>query len=762
IMPPVAYPCSRNISAHCSMLTGTYPPYHGVHRNREYQLSDSQITLAEILREQGYATGGIISSFTLDKMFGTDQGFDIYHDRFGGAAGSDNNLERRGVEASRLACDYLAEHQDEDFFLFLHYFDPHEIYQPPAPFADEYADDLYAGEIAYTDQCVGQVIEQLKKLDLFDSTLIIIVGDHGESRGEHGESTHGYYIYQSTIHIPFIIRAPGIAQPRVIKKTVSLVDVIPTVLSYLDIPIPEPVQGQDLSGYLQGENPLPDGRDVYVETLIPIQYDCNPLQGMVGARWSYIHSKAPELYNLEQDPAQLNNLAAQEPQQVRLMSGHLQEIVSQQGKNESSDNHLRLDADNLRRLESLGYVGKSITNDTLDLDPSKKDAKEMIQYHEYSQAATMSFNKGEYAQARTVCLKIIERWPDDSTGPCSLLMKIAFKTNNPAEVIKYGQLYFKLVEAEPANGEAETAAKIEKLTYYYSMMVQSAIILEMNDMAVEYSIKSLKLNPNNPDIINNSALAYFRQGNHDKAFELWHQVLRIKPEAAEVYGDLGMAYYQTGDLDKATKNLNQALQLQPDMTVARKILQAISKSTQLDPLVDQYTKELQDNPNDPVVHNQLAQVYFQKCLYELAIKNWRQALQFKPDWPEVHNNMGQAFFMLRQLDKAQEHWRRAIQLKPDWPEACKNLAWLLATSPEPELLRPAEALELALRAAELSQYENTSVLETLSVAYAVNNKIDEAISTAQKAIELATTTGNLTLAEKFRNYIQKLREKRDG
>ncbi len=619
-------PVPLTLPAHCSMLTGTYPPYHGVHRNREYQLSDSQVTLAEILREQGYATGGIISSFTLDKMFGTAQGFDIYHDRFGGAAGSDNNLERRGAEASRLACDYLAEHQYEDFFLFLHYFDPHEIYQPPAPFADEYADDLYAGEIAYTDQCVGQVIEQLKKLDLFDSTLIIIVGDHGESLGEHGESTHGYYIYQSTIHVPFIIRAPGIAQPRTINHTASLVDVVPTVLSYLDIPIPEQVQGQDLSGYLQGENPLPDGRDVYMETLIPIQYDCNPLQGVVGARWSYIHSKAPELYNLEQDPAQLNNLAAQEPQQVRLMSGHLQEIVSQQDKNESADNHLRLDADSRRRLESLGYVGRSITDDTLDLDPSKKDAKEMIQYHEYSQAATISFNKGEYAQARTVCLKVIERWPDDSTGPCSLLMKIAFKTNNPAEVIKYGQLYFKLVEAEQKDREAETAAKIEKLTYYYSMMVQSAITLEMNDMAVEYSIKCLKLNPNNPDIINNSALAYFRQGNHDKAIELWRQLLRIKPDAAE---------------------------------------------------------------------------------------------------------------------------------------ACNNLAWLLATSPEEKLFRPTEALELALRAAELSQYENTRFLETLSVVYAVNNRIDEAISTAQKAIELATTAGNLILAEKFRKYIQKFKEKRN-
>ena len=199
--------------AHCSMLTGTYPPFHQVHDNFESELDDSNITLAEILQNNGYNTGAIISSFVLDQQFGINQGFEYYHDKFTPSADGNEPEERPGEQASRLACDFLTDSTDHPFFLFLHYFDPHIDYNPPEPFAGRYSENLYAGEIAYVDYCIGLVIDQLKKLGLYDSTLIIIVGDHGESLGEHGEAEHGYFIYQSTVHIPFILRAPGMSNP---------------------------------------------------------------------------------------------------------------------------------------------------------------------------------------------------------------------------------------------------------------------------------------------------------------------------------------------------------------------------------------------------------------------------------------------------------------------------------------------------------------------------------------------------------------------
>ena len=190
-------PVPITLPAHSSMLTGTIPPYHGVHDNGEYQLDQSNVTLAEILKQSGFTTGGIISAFVLDSAFGIDQGFDTYNDRFEKERRTVGDIsERIGAEASRFAITWLQQHKDEKFFLFLHYFDPHADYLPPEPFASKFARNPYAGEIAYTDHCIGLVLNKLKELQLYDSTLIIITGDHGEMRHEHGESTHSYFIYQ--------------------------------------------------------------------------------------------------------------------------------------------------------------------------------------------------------------------------------------------------------------------------------------------------------------------------------------------------------------------------------------------------------------------------------------------------------------------------------------------------------------------------------------------------------------------------------------
>ncbi|MHC4389458.1 MAG: sulfatase, partial [Planctomycetota bacterium] len=239
-------PIPLTLPAHCSMFTGTYPLYHGVHDNLGNILAEFNTTIAEILRTRGYSTAAIVSSFVLDKKFGTNQGFDSYNDTFVQPIGPQDSLQRRGEEASRFACSYLEQNRDDPFFLFLHYFDAHDDYIPPEPFASEYADDPYAGEIAYTDHCIAQVIDKLKSLDLYDSSLIIIVGDHGEALGDHGEAYHGYYIYQSTVRVPFIIRPPKCRKPKAVDNIVSLVDVVPTILAYLGIEVPPHVQGQDL------------------------------------------------------------------------------------------------------------------------------------------------------------------------------------------------------------------------------------------------------------------------------------------------------------------------------------------------------------------------------------------------------------------------------------------------------------------------------------------------------------------------------------
>ena len=235
----VIAPVPLTLPSHCSMLTGTNPTYHGVHDNLMYRLDDeSNVTLAELARQHGFTTGAIVSASVLDARFGLQQGFESY-DQVGGAGAAAGNLQERSAgQTNTVALDWLNRHRAERFFLFLHYYDPHLPYTPPPPFASRYAADPYDGEIAYADECVGQIIARLKELDLYDSTLIVLVGDHGEMLGEHGEKSHDYFIYQSAIRVPMVIRAPGLHESRRIKSIAAVIDVVPTVCRLLAIEPP--------------------------------------------------------------------------------------------------------------------------------------------------------------------------------------------------------------------------------------------------------------------------------------------------------------------------------------------------------------------------------------------------------------------------------------------------------------------------------------------------------------------------------------------
>jgi len=246
------------------MLTGMIPPYHGVHDNINYRLSDSTVTLAELLRGNGFQTAAVIGAFVLDSQSGIGQGFDTFDDQLvAGGASAGARPERRAGEVTRIGNAWLAERSSTPFFLFLHYFDPHDPYTPPEPFASRFKNSPYAGEIAYTDQAVGEVIDKLKDLDLYDSSIIIIVSDHGESLGEHGESTHGYFVYHSTTKVPLIIKLPGRREAKRVDEIVSLVDIVPTVLSRLGLPLPEKLQGEDLSPHLLGDVTDRTPRQIY-------------------------------------------------------------------------------------------------------------------------------------------------------------------------------------------------------------------------------------------------------------------------------------------------------------------------------------------------------------------------------------------------------------------------------------------------------------------------------------------------------------------
>ena len=233
------------LPSHCSLLTGTYPLYNQVHNNGFYYLDHSHLTLAEVLREEGFKTAAFVSSFTVDSRFGIDQGFDSYDDTFDADEILKNfRSEKRAEKVFTSFSHWLDRNFDQKFFCWVHFFDPHVPYDPPSPFKEEFPERPYDGEIAYMDYYIGRIVDKLKTKNIFDKTFIILAGDHGEAFGEKDEIDHGYFIYDATLRIPLILHFPKrLPSNKVVESRARLIDIAPTVLEMLTIPVVKEIQG---------------------------------------------------------------------------------------------------------------------------------------------------------------------------------------------------------------------------------------------------------------------------------------------------------------------------------------------------------------------------------------------------------------------------------------------------------------------------------------------------------------------------------------
>jgi arylsulfatase A-like enzyme len=372
----VVTPVPLTLPAHSSMLTGLYPTSHGVHGNLDYKLEAEHVTLAEVLKRKGYHTGAIVSSYVLDSTFGLDQGFDEYDDDFENVVKTSHYTERRGDEATERALEWLENNKGRPWFLFLHYYDPHWRYEPPEPFKSKFSMNLYAGEIAYVDYHLEKVLDKLKKLGVYDSTVIILTADHGEMLGEHGEADHGYFIYNSAVYVPLILRVPGNTGPERVISTVSINDILPTVCQIIGVDSPEGMSGYSLLRDVEkGES----DRHLYCESYVPAKHRANVLLGLITQKWKYIQTTHPELYDLESDWQEQNNLCEAEPKRAHFLREHLREML--QTTQKDSYKNIELSDEQRRKLESLGYIGSVSVDASIAFDTNKPDPKEYIKFH---------------------------------------------------------------------------------------------------------------------------------------------------------------------------------------------------------------------------------------------------------------------------------------------------------------------------------------------------------------------------------------------
>ncbi|MCG8461447.1 MAG: sulfatase-like hydrolase/transferase, partial [Holophagales bacterium] len=361
--------------AHASLLSGLYPPEHGVRNNGLHEVPEEVDTLAELLAAEGYHTGAFVSASVLERRYGLDQGFHRYDDDL--SAGRERHRymvpDRPAGAAVDSALEWLGSLPvKEPFFLWLHLYDPHAPYSPPEPFRERYADRPYQGEIAYMDTQIARLLEHPK---IGPEAVVAVVGDHGESLGEHGEQTHAILAYDSTLHVPFLLQVPGAVTGTRVPAPVSHVDVLPTLLAAVGFASPAELRGRNLLAPAQADSPPPL---IYSETYLPYySYGWSKLKAVRRGLLKYIDAPEPELYDLHADPRELSNQHAHQPGAAHDLARDLAELEAAIGDPERESRH-ELDADSEEKLRSLGYLSAGTVRES---PGGRLDPKHMVHLH---------------------------------------------------------------------------------------------------------------------------------------------------------------------------------------------------------------------------------------------------------------------------------------------------------------------------------------------------------------------------------------------
>ncbi|HUM03908.1 MAG TPA: sulfatase-like hydrolase/transferase [Terriglobales bacterium] len=468
-------------TSHTSILTGLLPSVHGV-TDFGVPLAPQHATWAELLQKRGYKTAAFIGAVILDSKTlapGLDRGFDFY-DNFPEKPNTKERwgrVERRGMDVVQHAESWLAKHPTGPRFVWVHLFDPHDPYEPPPPFSEKYKDP-YDGEIAYADSALGHFIAYLKKTGAYANAIIVVVGDHGEGLGEHGEETHGLFLYDSTLHVPLIVK--GGAQRGVVDAQVRTTDILPTVLALTNTPVPPELSGQSLVAVMKRQEET--AHDLFAETDYPLRFGWAPLRALRTGNAKLIEAPRPELYNLESDPAELKNLYAADHPQVPALRAELGQwkakLPAEATKADASlpDPKDKIAVQNLLHRSMLASDdnrpndARGLLEKALELDPTSPTA--------LRQLGELELAAGDYARAAAHLQRAREVRPEDSTAAFeagqsldktgdfagardALEASLKLVPSQLAARLLLGRVYLKLNDAKNAADQFEAASLVD-------------------------------------------------------------------------------------------------------------------------------------------------------------------------------------------------------------------------------------------------------------------------------------------------------------
>ena len=647
------------LPAHVSIFTGRFPPEHGVRDNGGFFVSPTETTLATVLKGAGFQTGAVVGAYVLDGKWGLNHGFDTYIDDFDTAKvrGLGGAVQRPANEVVDRALPWLEKVKDRRFFAWLHFYDAHTPYDPPEPFKTAYAARPYNGEIAFADSQLGRVIDFLERQGLMERTVIAVIGDHGESLDEHGEASHGFFIYESTSRVPFIIRAPfaGLAGRRV-ADPVRAVDLTPSVLDLLHVATPTNLSGASLVPLMTGAvREL--GLETYSESMYPLHhFGWSDVRAMRLGRFKVFDAPRPELYDLERDPDEAHNLAAERRVVTDQMLARLQKLSAQfSAAAPSSLPAPAVDPEVRSRLAALGYVGSFVATSASPRG-DRADPKDKIALFNLMNAARETGKTGVDSFEQAVALlrqvvagdpQVIDAW--------FMLGNEHFKVRRFTDAISY---FRKALALKPDYDLA------------LINMANSYRALGQDEAAMAGYEQYLRVDPKNAYVHYQMGEIDLDRGDRAAAERRFREALAIDAKVAPARVAIGVLAFDRGDLPAAEHEILSALEIKADVRLAHFNLALIAESREDWRKAEaEYQRELQFHPDAFKAAFNLSRLYERLGNRKGSTDALEQAIAANDTFAEGYFYLARAWLNGGDLDRAEAMARKGLDVGPHSSEA---------------------------------------------------------------------------------------------
>ena len=607
-------PAPITLPAHASIFTGLYPFEHGVRNNGNFYLQDRFETLATILSKQGYRTGAFVGAFVLDRRYGLARGFATYDDRMQGPQAQVVSLEaeRRG-DRSALALNEWLDKQagaGAPFFAWLHLYDPHEPYRPPQPFRDAFADSPYDGEIAFTDAIVASVLDKLGQLGERDRTIVAVIGDHGESLGDHGEETHSMFVYDSAIRVPLLLWRPGrLPAGRVVSQPVRATDLAPTLLDLVGAPPLNVPHGRSLLPLI---NAAPSGEPepIYAETYLPQFYlNWAPLRTLRDGRWKFIDAPKPELYDLTKDPAERDNLFHTQPGTGEAMRAALARLT---GGTHGAMTAATIDREVSEKLAALGYIGAGEHTTAPPGETAQRDPKDVIAVFNQLRLANSAVRDRRFREALPLLHRVLAEDPRNA--------------------------FAQLVLGSAYMGMEQYRRAIEQYRKYAALVPTSSYAHQW------------------------MAICYLRVGDKDNALREAAAALAIDSRSTDARILRGGIFAGRGQYDEALGELRAAAETDPGKPMIRvDLAKVLDEAGHVEEARQEYREILSQNSRFAPALTGLAALEARAGRPDEAVTLLRRSLEIDPAHDETRFDLARTLERLGRRDEAAAEYRRLIQ-----------------------------------------------------------------------------------------------------